>query len=189
MCRAFSGLVLISMILSPASGHLGAQAPAMAPGSQVRVTVSGRGDKVVGVVRAQTSDSLLIEVSAGKGSLRSIGVDQVAKLETWGKRPGIVGKSWAIGTGVGALAGLLAGLAAPPPCAGEGWCIGPQDQGDMVLVGIGGGALLGGIVGLVAGTTNRDGWVPVSLSVIRAADASAGVRLSWRVALPAMHTR
>lgn len=189
MRPSFQGQVLVLMLLTAGSGALMAQSPTVASGSRMRITVSGRGDKVIGILRARTPDSLLIVVGSSNGSLRSFGVDQVAKVETWAKRPGIVGRSMAIGTGVGALAGLLAGLVTTPPCAGGGWCIGPQDQGDMVLVGIGGGALLGGIVGLFAGTTNRNGWVPVSLSVIPPAGANAGVRLSWRLTLPAIHSR
>jgi hypothetical protein len=176
------------MLLSAGAGALMAQSPTIASGSRVRITVSGRGDKVIGILRERTPDSLLIVVGSSNGSLRSIGVDQVAKVETWARRPGIVGRSLAIGTGVGALAGLLAGLVAPPPCAGGAWCIGPQDQGDMVLVGVGGGALLGGIVGLIAGATNRDGWVPAGLWVIPPAGANAGFRVSWRLALPRIHS-
>jgi len=180
MQRALRALFLI--VLIPGTTAF-AQTTPVAPGARVRVSVAGQRDKLAGRLREQSTDSLVIADSE-TGVLRAVGVDQVTKLEIWGGHS--VAKAWVVGTGVGALAGILVGATVDPPCAGGGWCIGPQDQGDMVVAGVVGGAVVGGVIGLVVGAIRGHEWVPLDLAVIRSQGTGTGARLSWRIALPAV---
>ena len=182
MQRAIRDLTLFLIVLLPGT-HAFAQTTPVEPGARVRVSVAGQPDKLAGSLREQSRDSLVIADSE-TGILRTVGVDQVTKLEIW--RGHSVAKAWGVGTGVGALAGILVGATVDPPCSGGTWCIGPQDQGDMVVAGVVGGAVVGGVIGLVVGAVNRHGWVPLDLAVIRSQGPGTGVGLSWRIALPAV---
>jgi hypothetical protein len=185
--RAVQALTLFLIVVIPGT-HGFAQTTPLAPGARVRVSATGHGDKLVATLVEQTSDSVVIAVASDSGTLRSLGLDQVTKLEMWRTRPGAMAKSWLVGTGAGALVGVLIGATTRPPCEGSGWCIGPQDQGDMVATGVVGGAVLGGLIGLVVGATNRHGWVPVELTAIRSDGSGSGMRVAWRLTLPAIRS-
>jgi hypothetical protein len=178
-------LLVVIATLAAVVETAAAQAPVMTPGSKVRLTLGGQSGHVVGILQEQSPDSLRVAVTIEHGSLRTYDMDDVIKIEKWGKRRGVVGRSWALGTGIGALAGMGIGLAVPPACEGGGWCIGPDDQGDMVALGLVAGALLGGVIGAISGAMMSHGWLPLDLNMIRSAHVT-GIRMSWSVPLPAI---
>jgi hypothetical protein len=173
-------------VLAGVSRPAVAQTSTLTPGSKVRVHLAGQRQSLVGLYQESSRDSLFLQESGAEAGLRAVGLDQVTALETWGKPPGKMGRSVGLGVIIGAGAGALIGTAVPPPCAGDGWCIGPQDKGDMVLVGLAGGAIAGGLVGLLLSLDRPSGWIPTRLSLIQSVGSTDGVRLTWRFALPAM---
>lgn len=185
MEKSSSYLILIAIALGSGAPTIRAQTPSITPGSKVRVSVMGQRARFVGIVQEQSADSLVVALSEG-GSRKTIGLDQVGKLETWGKRRHPVGRGWALGTGIGALAGMLVAAPIDPPCSGGSWCIGPSDTGEMVVVGLLGGAIVGGLVGAIVGAATPHGWRSFDLKVLRPDRAGAGMGLSWRLALPAI---
>jgi hypothetical protein len=190
MSNPLRSVGLIVVMLVPAFGPLLGQEPAINSGAKVRVTMAGQRDPLIGILQGRSRDSLLVAVTSRKDSLRAIGMDQVTKVEKWDTRKGAIPKSWAIGTAVGALFGTVVGLVIPAGCEGEeGWCVGPRDTGDMVEIGLAGGAVLGGVVGLIVGAVNHHSWVPIDLAMVSPGDPSAGVTVTGRLSLPAVHFR
>jgi hypothetical protein len=178
---------LIGIALGAGAQETGAQTPSLTPGSKVRVSVLGQRARFVAILQERSADSLVVALPSEGGSRRTIGLDQVGKLETWSKRRHPVGRGWARGTGIGALAGMIIGSAVEPPCSGGGgWCIGPSSTGDMVAAGLITGALMGGIIGAVVGAATPEGWTSLDLKLIRPGEAGAAVGLSWRLTLPAI---
>ena len=189
MQRALSAWILILIASNTVKQAAVAQAPP-AVGTRVRVSLIGERDKLVGTLQEQSSDSLVVSLTAEGGIQRTIGVDRVARLEVSTKRRHPVGKGWAAGTALGALAGALAGALVEPTCGGNsGWCFGPHDTDDMIKAGLVGGAVVGGLVGAIVGAAlPSHRWAPVDLSVMQANDAGTGLRMAWQVPLPPLRT-
>jgi hypothetical protein len=166
-----------------------AQALPIDSGARVRIKLAGSGARVSGILRSQSPDSLFLTVPGSSSSPAGFPLGEITVIETWGKRRNATVRGLALGTAIGAGVGIIAGVSVPPPCEGGSWCIGPQDQGDMVLAGLAAGTLVGALVGTVAGSMANEGWIRASLPTATAAVAEDGVQVQLRFALPAIRVR
>ena len=133
-------------------------AQTLTPGSRVRVTDPFEGTRA-GTLVALTADTLEVRV-AGRSESSRLPLAEVTRLEvSRGKQRHIsrAGKGLAIGVGVGAVAGFIAG---EDDCRNEWLCI-TRPQG-AVLGGAFFGAV-GGAIGLLTGVIPSETWEKVPL--------------------------
>jgi hypothetical protein len=129
----------------------------IAPGATIRFVVGADSRLIVGHLGNLTTDSLIIDRCADCDRLR-YGTREISRVEVL--RGSSRGKHFAVGLGIGALAGLaIAGLNYARPChAGDTDVCGFRAIG--FIYGPPFGALIGGIIGLSLPTRMR--WEPVA---------------------------
>lgn len=131
-----------------------AQAPPIEPGTRVRVTISDRGIRHVGALRAVHSDTLVLD------TLRLVRT-AITRLEV---SPGRRGHA-ALGAAIGAV-----GLGVVGAVVGYEICQAADcgDDADGAMLGGGAGVVLGGLIGLGVGALIKtDRWEETSLERLR----------------------
>jgi hypothetical protein len=151
-------------------------APALAPGARVRITVPSRNlEKQIGTMHAIAGDALVVELLGSSGDLATPGVaahiplDSVTRLDVSAGRHR---QTWR-GAGIGFLVGAGAGLVVGPlsmECPSYGCDTSPGVAAAFGGIVLGG---LGAVVGLVAGAaTTSEKWEEVPVSALRASPAA-----------------
>jgi hypothetical protein len=176
--------LLAATMATGISGGSSAQALPIDNGARVRIKLAGSGARVSGILRAQSPDSLFLSVQGSSASPAGFSIGEIEVLETWGKRRNAAVRGLALGAAIGAGVGIIAGASVTPTREGGSWCIGPQDQGDMVLAGLAAGTLAGALVGTMAGSIANEGWIRANLPHITGTVAGRGVQLRMRFELP-----
>ena len=126
----------------------------IAPGATIRFVVGTDSRLIVGHLSNLTADSLIIDRCANCDRLR-YGTSEVSHLEVL--RGSSRGRHFAVGLGVGALAGLIAAVFNSAQACHTDVC----DLRDLgFLYGPPLGALIGGIIGIALPTGQR--WEPVA---------------------------
>ena len=166
--RTVSGALLVSVTVVACNGGtppvetgvpvvpvVSAVAPStIAPGATIRFVAGTDSRLIVGHLSTLTADSLIIERCTECDRLR-YGTREISRLEVL--RESSRGKHFAVGLGVGALAGLIAAvLNSAQPCHTDVCDL--RDLGFIYGPPI--GALIGGIIGVSLPTGER--WEPVA---------------------------
>lgn len=139
-------------------------------GSRVRVSGSGGGSVVDGIVTAVRGDTLELTTVRGQVPL-VLPLDHVERLELGVGRKGHGGTGAAVGLVAGGALGWALASSAYRPCEPSGWfsCfLSPESRGQAGAYGAVGGAASGAVVGLLIGavlTTER--WERVPLDAVR----------------------
>ncbi len=124
---------------------------------------SGRLDAgVKGTLEGITGDSLQVRL-AGGGPAVSVGLSAQTQVNVFTGRRSSAGRGAAIGGGIGALAGVVIGLAAGEDCSSSDWiCFDRSELAAAGAVAFGGAGL---VIGLIAGAlSHHDTWAPAGLS-------------------------
>jgi hypothetical protein len=142
------------LMLSMFAVGAGAQVPAMAPGSRLKVEMTDR-PKVEGTLMSQTPDSLVI--AANGALITAVPTANVGRISsTMGRSHGAgAWKGTKIGVMVGGGLGVLAGLAVMTDNSLDNASEAPLFFG---LLGAAEGAFYGVIIGAIAGSQD---WKPV----------------------------
>ena len=155
-------IVFLTMLMSVLPSDGSAQA-VPSPGDRIRIR------QVDGTVLSGTLTTLspeTIQLSVGSDDrMAEVPVAQIEVLETsLGQRrnyPKYIGITVAATSFVGAVIAVIAG----EPCsAASGFCVGPETAGELILLGLAGGAIIGLPLGAVVGSVKRqERWNPVPL--------------------------
>lgn len=184
--RGFT-FVLAASIVVPPNILFAQQPPALEPGARVRVTHDCTSRYAVGrtLTSCQTEegnlarftvDSIVLNVGDA-GSIVSIPVESMAKLEIPRAHKSYVGTGAAVGGLAGAVVGGLAGVAMSG--------VGGGDAGAGAVGGaMAGGLVLGGLGALIGWTATGSAWEEIPLNRLRVslAPQTDGFSFAFRIA-------
>lgn len=160
--------------------------PEVSPGDRVRISVPD--ERLVGIVRSITADSLVLNAE-GREEPLSLALASVMRFEVSRGQKSQTGKGALIGVGVGAVAGATLAVAV---CSG-GNCTESTSSDDQsgiavagaIVLGVGAVALGAGIGALIGANSKTDRWetIPRSGLGLSLAPSAGGLEVSFRLTL------
>lgn len=170
--------IVIGVLLTLQSLKLAAQTPgAVMVGQRVRLTTDS-GPWIGTLVRQDSGGLTLQGPGLSDSSVVTVSVDRIRRIDVSLGRQSNAGKGAAIGFGVGATLGLVAGIA----CASSDSFL-QCTTGDVVQATLGAGLMGAGVGALIGLASNSEHWEPVSTgSAVRISLTPR--RLGVRVSIP-----